>query len=469
MQWLIKRRLYSSNSATYRRAIKEVAGDGPRGLELLSSALVAHRDPTARREIAETLGRLKNGPAVQALLQAILDPDPSVRQTAAKALGECLDGAAARALVPLLQDNSEPVRKTCASSLAQLGWQPNSVEEALAFAKVTKDYRGLNACGSAGLDALMDVLKAGATGARFAAEALGESGDVKAPQALARGLKTGGDEIKRACALSLKRLGWRPTDAEQAQLFGRAIGDYGALVAFGSVGIEALVATLTAPDAAARRSAAEALRKAGDRRGFQFLISELRAAAENPATDDAALKARRDADSRLAESGPEGTKVLIQLLEHPAGNVRYCAAHALSDRPLATDSAEELARLLASDKGGGVPDAAATALQNCAFPRGIRRAVGVVIRDIDRSRNVVGEAPMTAKSCLTFIETTLREASGQVDVNDLQSIANLEASPEFTYLYDMGKCGKHLETMTLDCRQIRQLARQELIRRGIKS
>jgi HEAT repeat protein len=78
--------------------------------------------PQVRREAVETLGILKDGRAVEALIQALSDPTPGVRARAASALGLIGDNKAIDPLIGCLKDEAF-VKSRAAESLSKITGQ----------------------------------------------------------------------------------------------------------------------------------------------------------------------------------------------------------------------------------------------------------------------------------------------------------------------------------------------------------
>ena len=90
---------------------------------LLEAAFRLSRDEEAatRRRAADVLGALGGGPAVAALIAALVDPAAEVRAAAARALGRCHHLKAAAGLVAALRDRSWEVRREAGVALRGLG------------------------------------------------------------------------------------------------------------------------------------------------------------------------------------------------------------------------------------------------------------------------------------------------------------------------------------------------------------
>lgn len=89
-------------------------------LEELLNLLRNHDDQARRAEVADQLGKLGDGRAVPALLEALGDPHMDLRDNAAFALAELGAVTAVPGIVKLLRDPAKQVRKTAAKGLGML-------------------------------------------------------------------------------------------------------------------------------------------------------------------------------------------------------------------------------------------------------------------------------------------------------------------------------------------------------------
>ncbi len=102
------------------RALGKI-GDQRAGAALLGVLEDDAADRQVRAYAADSLGKLKYGPAVPALMAGLDDPEKSVQQAAVKALGAIGDGSAVKKLISALQREDRVTVANAATSLGQLG------------------------------------------------------------------------------------------------------------------------------------------------------------------------------------------------------------------------------------------------------------------------------------------------------------------------------------------------------------
>ncbi len=261
---------------------------------LLEAALrdLEHRDPRVRAQAADALGRSDDGEryaAEPALLRACDDPHPSVRYAALLSLGELAAAGAVGVLAAHLGDGEPLCREAAAIALGQLGpaggaaaW--DALAGALAAAEPEVRFQAIASL------AEIDAARAAAlllplvddrdpkVRAQVAA-ALGDGGDVAHAAALLR-LLDDAPEVRHEAALALARL----RDRRALPALTAALGDreraYDAATALATLGIgddAAARAALAAivgrflGDPLLKVRAAEALARAGDARGGEYL------------------------------------------------------------------------------------------------------------------------------------------------------------------------------------------------------
>jgi HEAT repeat protein len=243
--------------ASAARALGRINADSPEAVASLLACLDDRADPVLQEQAARALGDLRpTSKEVPGRLAEVLrtSPVPSVR-LAADALGWIgpYAGEAAPALVAALEDGVAEVREAAASALGQIGPEARQAGGPLteAFGDPDPSVRreAAAAVGRIGAEAVPHLLAALSPDRnwrirRTAAEVLGDYGDADGVvDALVRVLQESesadastGDEVRRAAAESLGKIGWR---AEAA--------------------VKPLLAMLKSPDLGLRRAAAEAL------------------------------------------------------------------------------------------------------------------------------------------------------------------------------------------------------------------
>ena len=250
------------------------SGDGRAVLALIRA--VSDEDPNVRLSATETLGKLRDPRAVQALIQALQqDPDPKVRAMAAWALGEIEDPAAVSALSTALRaDDDEQVRVQAAEALGNI-----------------EDVSAIDALGEAVHDPAVEVRRA-------AVEALGNMDDSRIVAMVIPSLGDEDVEVRRSAASALG-------NTETSQV------------------VEPLIAATRDPDLEVRVYAIEALGNQGDNRAQGVLLDAL--GDERPDVRRAAI----DALGNLELGGAPSQ--VIAAVRDPDREVRHGAVSALGN------------------------------------------------------------------------------------------------------------------------------------------
>jgi HEAT repeat protein len=205
-----------------------------------------------RKAAVESIGRLKDPRAVEALTVLLKDSDHDVREVAVAALGEIGDPRAVERLVIALADAQSSVRQLAAAALRKIDyrwekaeaarnaipelkvalqsneyWVRHSASEVLA--KLDKIYAAepeLTAMNTAirlrqqvAIDAMLKALSDYDSDLRMAAaEALGRICDARLTRPLAAALDDADQWVRQAAGRALERMGWIPSnDAQHAQ------------------------------------------------------------------------------------------------------------------------------------------------------------------------------------------------------------------------------------------------------------
>lgn len=177
--------------------------------------LASDPDPWARRALGQVLG-LYRGPEVESTLRKLSeDPDPQVRASAAESLGLTGDPRGAETLVGLLQDKEEGVRGAAALALQRVlspGKESGKEEPKQAVLDPALKQRAV--------EVLAERLRSDPSPEvrRYAAEALGETGDNSVLGLLIERL---GDEnedefVQYGAALGIGGVGKHSKEAEMA-------------------------------------------------------------------------------------------------------------------------------------------------------------------------------------------------------------------------------------------------------------
>ena len=144
-------------------------------------------DRKVRKLAAIWLGKIKDTRAVEPLIAALKDSDKDVRRQAAIALGEIKDTRAVEPLVAALMDVS--VCEAAADALDKIGWQPGQDENSAAYWVFRQEWNKCIEIGAPAVEPLIAILKDSDKEVRgAAASALGQIGDVRAVEPLAKAL-----------------------------------------------------------------------------------------------------------------------------------------------------------------------------------------------------------------------------------------------------------------------------------------
>jgi HEAT repeat protein len=265
---------------------------------------LSHRDPRVRAQAADALGRADeahHAAAIEALVRASADTHPSVRYAALLSLGE-LTAKEALPTVAAALDDAEPLcREAAAIALGQLGapeaWDRlaaalDSDRPEVRFQVITSLVE-LDPARAAPL--VRPLLDDGDAHVRAqAAAALGDARDLPSLEPLAARLDDV-PEVRHEAALALARLGDRRALPRLLSALDDGERALDAAAAIAQLGIddparEALARLLSRwlADPLVKVRAAEALARAGDRRGRAHL--------------ERAARARRDDVRGLAQS-----------------------------------------------------------------------------------------------------------------------------------------------------------------------
>ncbi|WP_119071417.1 HEAT repeat domain-containing protein [Aggregatilinea lenta] len=194
--------------------------DSELAVEPLIRALQDENEP-ARRQAAKALRQLGDARAVEPLIQALQDKNGDVRLAAAGALMQLGDARAVDPLIQTLEDNDSNVRQQAASALGQLG-DSRAVDPLIQTLR-DEDWRvretTIEALGQLGdgqaVEPLIQALEDKEyTVRKGAVRALAE---LKSVDSVVTVLNNGSWGMKAEAAESLERVGWVPkTEREKA-------------------------------------------------------------------------------------------------------------------------------------------------------------------------------------------------------------------------------------------------------------
>lgn len=462
-----------------RRAVAKALGQigDARAVKPLIAATLKGSDNT-RQTAAEALVMIGDA-AVEVLCVALQDGDKSIRQRAAVALGGIGAARAAEPLAAALKDSEWFVRQTAAEALGKLGWEPANSEQSAVLAIAQGDWNDAVNKGRASVKPLIAALKDSCSGVRESAtKALGQIRDARAVEPLiAAALKDGnsnGDRYERRLAED-------------------------ALVKIGAEAVEPLSAALTAGGEAVRAIAAKVLGQIGDARAVEPLIERLKSPDPKIRRSTAvALRALgwQPANTRhrvfyaLAQGNcddvlKEGSGVLEPLVEIALGSrsigifgevlMRMDAVviNALIAMIEEADSAfrEKITRALIDfeiykGKNISILKFLHSKLGKSSFAEILNFAVEPVFDANKQDR--FGE--YTREELLLEILHAFPHALANVRISHLAQLRDYQETYNYV-CHDGSGCqkGGGTATRTVEFGQLRQLARQELQRRGLEA
>lgn len=402
---------------------------GEPALPALIEALQTHPHYLVRRAAALILGRIGNLVAVPKLIGALEDPSSDVRARAAIALGWLKDPKAVPPLLQrLAQDIEAIVRLEAAKALGLIG--------------DTRAVPGL-------IEALQkDICRYEACVRAAAAKALGQLGDRIATPMLIQALEQDTELMVREAAA--EALGELKEEAAITALI-RALAGYPwgavqgaaaeALVKIGQAAIPALLQTLQAEDAAARRWAAFALGEIKDLKTLPALVQALHDPEEDvrstaagalgklgdPAAIPALIATLADKDSGVAFSAAEAlvaignsaVPLLLPALSDKRLQVRLAAVYILGQLKAAA-AVPALLEML-NDAVNKVRTLVARALGNIGDPRAVKPLISLLERSVRADPNTftyamalgrLGQPALPALlGALQHMEVAIREAA----------------------------------------------------------
>ena len=385
-------------------------------------------DSLDRKGAARALGEIGSSQAVGPLVTALEDGDYFVREAAANALGR-LGEAAIQPLVGALKSGRRNVREQAMDLLNLLGWHPADDVQRAILAVVEGQWDEAVRLRDASVESLIVTLKdEEISRRRAAAEALGRIGDARAAEPLVAAFKD--DEVRDAAAKALSKIGSAAVEPLVGALDDARFkeGNFtwegvakvqeavaGALVKIGNAAVEPLIAALK--DDRRQEKAAKVLGEIGDVRAVEALIAVLKEG----------YSVRRAAVEALGKIGDRR------------------AVEPLS--ALVKDRDEKAVEVL-----GKIKDA---------------RAIAPLIEyaKYDEGR---AETEPKAQTAIWALREVLEAAAKDASTDDLREAAGLE---NLARLRSSDWCAgrDNPYEVTIDCAQIRQLARQELIRRGLEA
>jgi HEAT repeat protein len=448
-----------------------------------------------REAAARELGTAGKRQAVPGLIDALADETAQVRRAAAEALGTLRHPAAAEALARALARATAP----------GAGKSQPDRDECLALATA------LAALGSSSVGPLIQLLQAKEKEARrWGAYALGRAADPRAVEALVERLADSRSEVRREAATALGRIGdpqalaslvaaLSHKDPETRRSAAEALGASGAAST-----VEALISATKDPAEAVQLAALDALGRIGGLKALRAVRSVLdgtnRKAVRESATTvlgtmplDPANAGERASAAVLKgdfaaalREGKEAVPAILDALASRNPRRREQAAQALGSVPTQA-GIKALGRLL-RDPDNGVQAASAGALEAIGIPAekelkellespdpGVQRhsarvlgrirspeAAGALARMIRSNRSATSDYPDPLEAARAAAEalTILMEASASgIPIDDLEQVASVPDG-----ILSSGTA----HSVSVDCTRLRDLASQELARRGVR-
>jgi len=182
------------------------------------------------------------------LIELVRDSRPNIRFSVISGFKRTQDLTLAVKLIPLLKDSYFQIREIVAKTLNSLGWKPENNANRMAFLFASGRYEEVEGDSEVLLTLIPadDLWNLGWTrNARIgAASILGKSESHLATATLLRLLNDRDDEVRKAAALALEQIDWKPANDEERALSLIGLKKWAELRALGSVGVSNLLAIL---------------------------------------------------------------------------------------------------------------------------------------------------------------------------------------------------------------------------------
>ncbi len=477
--------------------------------------VLTDRDSTVRSAAIRALEALGDKQVVEPLLPALKDSNAEVRMATAKALGTLGDArvvepllaavqhdregfhysdwrahehflnAAVGALVkigivkPLLtaiSAGAESVRYGAAKALLALGWTPANTEQRIAIAIALRQYDQCVAEGEVVLAPLLAAAKDGVNTMLLASKVISELPEIRDPAPLLAALKGNQAEIRRIAAHGLAKA----QDRRAVEALLAALEDSVATVrrsALGSLAVlsvvEPVLAAIKDNDEQVRVDAAFWL---GAFKNEVRVVGPLVGALK-----DESASVRLEAVKALSRIGD--VKPLLIALRERSAKIREIAAQSLAVLGWRPASAEErVALAIAMRKIDQCMLEGSVAVEPLLAMLGdnekeinwdLLTEVIVALGKLGLPRPlpallVVATSKKTvADVAIEAVRRILGAASGEVCTEALHAIIEMKSVVGLQYFHN--ECGGSYGDSPVDCSQVKQLARQELIRRGLKA
>jgi HEAT repeat protein len=268
----------------------------------------------ARAAAAEALGqvgpRLADGAlrveAVTPLGAALQDVD--VFQPAAAALGQIGGPEATSQLIAFLQDaNPNQAREAAAGALDKIGWLPGRDANGAAYWIVKQNWDHCIEIGALAVKPLVVALQDGQL-REAASNALVKIG-VSAVDPLLAALKDRKNDVRKAAASTLDRIGWRPERTEIGAYYWISKQDWDECIEIGEAAVDPLIATQNDELVDVRKGATVALGQVG------VGLNESRL---QPQVTNGLIAALQDKESIVRQAAADGLGLIGAKLEEGA-------------------------------------------------------------------------------------------------------------------------------------------------------
>ncbi len=435
-------------------------------------------DVTVCVSAAEALGKLKNPDALKPLLSCLDNQDIRLRAAAIIALGQLDDINSVKAIVTAREDSAPKVRQAATSAFSQLKARLRPSDRLWASLAM-HNWRLAVEFGTAAVEPLIALLQAESREVRHGAlSALREIGDGRACDSFIVCLKDEDPAIRASAAGGLGELG----DGRAATPLCGCLEDpersvsqsaEHALVQLGSAAVEPMAGLLEHEKLRLREMAARILGKIGDVGGMMPLLKSL---------NDSGRNVRAAAAHSLGEIGNFGAvEGLIAVSTDPEPRVRFEAINALSDfvREVHVIDALKIAPMGENWEICQSGDKALEPWEQSSDPTNYA-GVAVSLQHWDAAEHLgryavkplVGAVKTDKASwipdALTALQRIMERVANEVPIEELESIRDFPPTLAFVISYWSSDCGgiEKFDTHKADSSVVRQLARQELIRRG---